>query len=428
MGLTRTFARLGSPRVAAHDDDDEGRAAFEIDDGVRLRRLKIVLIAALVCGLAISRRLWLSSPRTYPTAPVSDALPGIPFPLDYLWLAVVILLLAAVLVFERPRKFVVAFLVAAGLLCLWDQARWQPWFFQYYFMLAALCLAARGDEGGAGNSAALDACRMIVAATYFWGGAQKINYSFASEVMPALLDPYLRHLPPAFGVLPTALGVAAPLVEVCAGVGLLTRRFRRAACLLALTTSAAALALLVPVRANVVVWPWNAAMAAFVYILFWRDETTPARAILVGGKSVARVALLLLFGAMPLLSFFNLWDSYLSAALYSGNTSRAGVYVSDSMRERLPESAQASVRRVGDKNLLSLLRWSDAELNVPPYPEPRVYFKLARWVCARAETASDAALLIEGRPGMLDGARTSSTYDCGEFIPRLRAETQRVER
>jgi uncharacterized membrane protein YphA (DoxX/SURF4 family) len=421
LGLTQTISQLGASRVATSDDAD--RLTLKIDDRVRLRRLKIVLVAAIVCGLAISRRLWLSSSRTYPTAPVIDALPDIPFPLDYLGLAVVVLLLAAIFVSERPRKFVVAFLVAAGLLCLWDQTRWQPWFFQYYFMLAALCVGSRDDQHKSVNSAALNACRLIVVATYFWSGAQKINHSFAAEIMPALLSPYLRHLPRAFGALPVVMGVVAPLVEVCAGVGLLMRRFRRAACLLALSTNIVALALLVPVGANVVVWSWNAAMMAFVLVLFQRDETTPARDILVGRKSFAHAALLLLFGVMPLLSFFNLWDSYLSAALYSGNTGRAVVYVSDSMKDRLPARARGVVRNVGGKNLLSPLRWSDAEFNVPPYPEPRVYFKLARWVCARAESGPDAVLVIEGRPGIFDGARTSSVYDCAEFNPRLRAQT-----
>ena len=420
MGLAQKFVRRGAPSVAP--GDGAGRDAQAPGDGVRLRRLKIVLVAAIICGLAISGRLWLSSARAYPTAPVSDALPGVPFPLDYLWLAAVLFLLAAVLVSERPRKFVAAFLIAAGLLCLWDQSRWQPWFFQYYFMLAALCLGSRGGDLKAGNADVLNACRLIVAATYFWGGVQKINHSFAAEIMPALLSPYLRHLPRAFGALPAVLAVAAPLAEVCAGVGLLMRRTRRAACLLAVAANAVALALLVPVGANVVVWPWNAAMAAFVLVLFRRDDTSSAQDILIGRKSLARVALLLLFGVMPLLSLFNLWDSYLSAALYSGNTARAGVYVSDSMRERLPARARASVRSVGGKNLLSLLRWSDAEFNVPPYPEPRVYFKLARWVCSRAESAPDATLVIEGRPGILDGARTSSVYDCGNFNPRLRGQ------
>jgi hypothetical protein len=422
LGLTRKFARLGASRVAAHDHDGGG-VAPEVDDGATLRRLKLVLVAAITCGVAISWRLWLSSARTYPTIPLSDALPAVPFPLDYLWLVVVASLLAAAAFSARPRKFVVAFLAAAGLLCLWDQSRCQPWFFQYYFMLAALCFARRVDDGRPDDSAALDACRLIVAATYFWGGVQKINYSFGAEMTPALLGPYLGHLPRAFGVLPAVTAVAAPLVEVCAGAGLLMRRTRRAARLLALATNAAALALLVPAGANVVVWPWNAAMAAFVIVLFRRDENSSWRAILIGSGSAARVALLLLFGVMPLLSLFNLWDSYLSAALYSGNTSRAGVYVSDSMKGRLPARAQENVRRIGDKNFLSLLRWSDAEFNVPPYPEPRVYFKLARRVCARAESASDATLLIEGRPGLLDGARTSTYYDCGVFNPQLPAQT-----
>ena len=48
--------------------------------------------------------------------------------------------------------------------------------------------------------------------------------------------------------------------------------------------------------------------------------------------------MLLLFGIMPLFNFFGLWDSYLSASLYSSNIKDATVYVSKTAKDKVPET------------------------------------------------------------------------------------------
>ncbi|HEX7176216.1 MAG TPA: MauE/DoxX family redox-associated membrane protein [Pyrinomonadaceae bacterium] len=376
------------------------------------RRLKITLAAAAACGLLLSWRLWVSSPRQYPTVPVSRLLPPVPYPLDFVWLAALLALLAAVALARESRKFVVAFLVLAGLLCLWDQSRWQPWFYMYYFMLLALCIGLREGREPEDGAAALNTCRLIVAATYFWGGLQKVNYEFATLTVRSLLNPYLRHLPEELRPLTHVLAVVIPLAEICVGAGLLTRRFRDAAVVCACLMHAFVLMLFVPVRNNVVIWPWNVAMAAVVVWLFWRDRSFSLREVLSGGRLFAHKLALALFGVMPLLGLFGLWDSYLSAALYSGNTHYAAIYVSDSLRERLPPKARGVVRLARGRNMLNIGNWSYAELNVPPYPEPRVYREAGRTVCRLAETPTDAVLEIHGRPNPLDGRRTIETWDC----------------
>ena len=52
----------------------------------RLRLLRVVLALATLCGFALSRRLWLSAGRTFPTVPVFDFLPRGPAPFDLVWL------------------------------------------------------------------------------------------------------------------------------------------------------------------------------------------------------------------------------------------------------------------------------------------------------------------------------------------------------
>ena len=382
----------------------------------------------MVCGVALSWRLWTSSARLYPTVPVSDALPRVPYPLDHLWLCALVALLAAILVSARPRPFVAAFLALAGCLCLFDQSRWQPWFYQYYFMLAALWFydRGRGDEGARedesardgdrraeeGRASALDACRLIVVATYFWSGAQKLNYNFFAAGVPALVRPYVNRAHALTYVL-TPAGFIVPLAEILIAAGLLTRRFRRAAVVAALATHALVLLLFVPVGNNSVVWPWNVAMAAFVLILFRDDGDTSAKRVVFGRRVGFHTVALALFGVMPLLGLLGLWDSYLSAALYSYNTAQANIHLGGSLPARLPETLRRAAQPAPDGGAtLNVTRWSFAELNVPAYPEGRVFRRAAQRVCDYAENPSDAVLEIRGRPNLLDGTRKVKTIAC----------------
>ncbi len=80
-------------------------------------------------------------------------------------------------------------------------------------------------------------------------------------------------------------------------------------------------------NANTVVWPWNIAMILFLLLLF-RHGDPSASEILWGSTRFHRMALALL-GLAPALSFFNVWDSYLSAALYSAIRIRARFTLSE---------------------------------------------------------------------------------------------------
>jgi hypothetical protein len=381
--------------------------------------LKLALSAGLLGGFALSRRLWLaagSSARSYPLTPVLDFLPPVPFPLDYVWLAALVLLLLAIAVAPRPRRLIVAFVVLAGLLSLWDLSRWQPWFYQYLFMLALVGAYTWRDDETEGRAASLiNSCRLIVAATYFWGGLQKMNYSFASETVPSLTNVYLRHLPESFRVLQPSLAFIIPLVETATGLGLLTRRFREASVLVALATHLFILALLVPVGRNTVIWPWNVAMAALVVVLFRGERSFSFREILWQGRTRAHALILILFGVMPLLNFFNLWDAYLSANLYSGNTRVGVVRLSETVKSRLPPKVQGVMQNISGTHVLKVDRWSYRELNVPAYPEWRLLRNVARQLCAEAQNPAEVVLEVHERPALLDGRRRVVTYGCDDF-------------
>lgn len=378
----------------------------------RLIWLKLTLATALGLGFILSWRLWLSS-RQFPLVPVISKLPVVPFPFDYIWFALLFVLLGAICITAQARLLVIAFLVLAGLLCFFDQMRWQPWFYQYYFMLAAIGFCAWKDAETTNNRPALNICALIIVSIYFWSGAQKLNASFINEVWPVMAEPMLRLLPAGLRSLARRTALIIPVLEICIALGLLTRRFRNASVILAIATHALILALLVPTGENTVVWPWNVAMALVVLILFWRNKESTAGQILFP-KRVFHAAVLILFAILPALNLFGLWDSYLSSALYSGNNYRGVIYISRPVMDRLPVTLHQYVWTEAQPMFLDTTLWAYGELNVPVYPEPRVFRRITQQVCTYAERPTDVQLGLRERPNLFTGVRQTRYYNCDD--------------
>lgn len=376
----------------------------------RLRLLRVVLALAMLCGFALSRALWLSAGRTFPTVPVFDLLPRVPAPFDFVWLLALAALLVAAAAAARPRRYLFASLGLAVGLALWDQMRWQPWFYQYVFMMLLVAAAPAGAEG---EEAALRACGLVVAGLYFWAGVHKLNPRFFEEVVPSLLS----GVPAAWARAASPWAVLVPLTEISAGLLLLTRRWRRVGIALALAAHVGVLLLFFPTRRNKVVWPWNAAMAAFVLILF-RGGAEGLKGFLPRRVLSPQTAVLLFFWLLPLLSLFGLWERYLSGALYSGNIATAEVRLSGVVAEKLPPQVRAKVRPDGaGGGALKLEHWSYTELHVPTYPSARVFRGAAASLCELAESPSDVVLSISAAPPPFSATAAVTTFDCAA-LPR----------
>jgi hypothetical protein len=359
------------------------------------RRLTIAIAAALFAGLALSPKLWLSE-RVYPATPIVAILRPIPPPLDYVLYGAMLAMLVAIALVARPAKLIWFFAVLAITVALFDQSRWQPWFYQYLIMLIAV-----GLGGGA-----LNTCRLVMACTYFWSGLQKTNGDFIHNVFPYMTG--------SMGAILNPLAFLAPLIEVAIGVGLLTRRFRTYAIYAAIAMHAFILLAIGPFgqSSNNVVWPWNIAMICFVIILFWQSDVSPGEIVWPAEGIYPRVVLVLL-GIAPLFSFFNLWDGYLSSALYSGVRNSGVVYVTDALKDRLPKEIAGHIYPSNQPgtSILILRDWSMSELNAGIYPEPRIYKSLARYICTYVHDPSEMKLWIKQSHVLLSGDKQVS-YDC----------------
>jgi hypothetical protein len=389
----------------------EGNAIFKAlkEDApkqVEARRVAFlgrIAALAMIAGLLLSPNLWVSS-RTYPLIPLFDFVPPLSYPLDYALFGLFILLVSGVAVFGGRRVagwFAVAAVVLAALLALQDISRLHPWFYQYSFMLAAVGLFGLGRLSAEG---ALNTCRLIVAFTYLWSGLQKANESFVSMVYPWLIEPLAHHLPTNVHDALSYGAYAVPAIEAAIGLGLLVRPARKPAAVGAFLMHAFILLCLGPWGRdwNSVVWPWNLAMIAFVFILFWQPADNPRpKDILLPRQSFSigtsfRVCVLILFAFMPLFSFFGLWDSYLSASLYSGNVKNAKVLTWNG-------SAWTST---------SIQDLSIKETGVPPYPEEYVFKTVfaKRWCDQSGPPKS--ILWTTSKPDILTGARSAAVFRC----------------
>jgi hypothetical protein len=289
----------------------------------RLFWLKVSLILAFCLGLSMSATLWIG-PRSYPLTPDSSMLPVIDRVVA-LGLYVTLFALAAIaLVVAKPRWFIAAFLVIIAAFCLMDQTRWQPWVFQYSFLLAAVALYSWDSADIVGQTWTLNMARLIVAGTYIFSGLQKLNLNFMENDFSWLVQRITRVFPSATHFLHLS-GMAVPFVQVAFGIGLLTRRFRRASLMTAVAMHLFILAMFGPAGLdwNNIVWPWTAAMTVFDILLFSNPPEFSWREIVWSRGAPCHAAAVALFVVLPALSFFNLWDSYLSSALYSGNLTEA---------------------------------------------------------------------------------------------------------
>jgi uncharacterized membrane protein YphA (DoxX/SURF4 family) len=391
------------PRQAEHVDAVASRVFW----------LKTTVILAFCIGLSMSPALWIG-PRSYPLAPVSSMFPVIDGVVARGLYVALFAFAAMALVAPKPRWLIAAFLAVIAVFCLTDQTRWQPWVFQYSFLLAAIALHPWNDAAADGQRA-LNMARLIVASTYIFSGLQKINLNFTTNDFPWIVQPITRQFPSTLDFL-DAFAMAVPFLQLAFGIGLLTQRFRRAALVLAVAMHLFILAMFGPFGLdwNKIVWPWTAAMAIFDILLFSGAPEFSWREVVWPGRDPVHIAAVVLFLMLPCLSFFNRWDSYLSSALYSGNLTEAQIYLTDAGKASLPVAVRSyAVRTSPDTNVLNLQRWAVEDLNVTPYPETRVYRAIAKSVCRELHDPSQLVLIV--REQRMFFSRPETGFRCFEL-------------
>jgi len=275
-------------------------------------------------------------------------------------------------------------------LAVFDQSRLQPWFYEGVFLLLGVAFASP------------NACRVILAGTYFWSGAQKLNAGFL-RIRFRPDRSLARALAARLAILGAPDAVAAPFIELWIGIALLGKKFRPAAVVAAVAMHVCLLVL----APGALSWTWNVASAAAVVILFWKAPETAPRVLF--GRNPFHVGMLILFAFMPALSFFGLWDHNLFPV------NRGTMYLTANLVRKLPPGIAAEAHmETPDIASINIHDWSVHELNVPPYAEVRIFKSVARAICGYAENPSDARLSVL-RKSTVGKSITSTSFTCASL-------------
>jgi len=386
---------------------------FSLSSFERIKYTKVAVVLGFAAGFLLSHRLWVSS-RYYPLIPVVHGLPPLRFPLDYICAGVMFFLLWSIAGASKPRPYIFSFAALLIFLALYDQTRWQPWVYLYLFILFALGCFSWKQEDIQGQENALNICRLIVVATYFYSGLQKMNRHFAAVGVFAMLGPRAMHLP-LLHVWPWVMAG----IEVSLAIGLLTRKYRDLAVLGGIGMHLFILFSNMVIHVwNSVVWPWNLTMIALLLLLFRRTEFSFIDVLWRNPLPLQKVVLVL-FGILPFLSFFGWWDSYLSASLYSANVPEARVLFRGNIKDQLPGRMKNYVQQLPAATyMLDVGKWSMDELNVPPYPAMRVYRAVAAQICNYSGNSPDVVLLMREKDTWLEKGKQTQDTCLGTLLVR----------
>jgi uncharacterized membrane protein YphA (DoxX/SURF4 family) len=386
-------------------------SSVELTPFQRLDHTKTAVVLGFVAGLLLSPKLWIST-RLYPLVPIVHRLPVIRFPLDYVCAVLLLILLLAVGVASKPRPYIAGFLALLIILAVCDQNRWQPWVYLYSFMLLVLGCFSWNRNDVAGQENTLNICRLILGATYFYSGIQKMNRHFAAVGVISLLGPKAGHLP-LLHVWPWIIAG----VEACIALGLLTRKYRKVAVICGVLMHLFILfSCIVILHWNSIVWPWNVTMIALLVLLFWNADASFLDVVWRNPMPVHKLAILL-FVVLPFFSFFGLWDSYLSASLYSANIPQANILFRGAVIEQLPQPIHRYVKDLpAATTLLNIRDWAMGELNVPPYPAMRAYRIAGAKICKYSQNSPEVVLIMLDRDTWLGPGRQTQDTCLGTLI------------
>ncbi len=379
----------------------------------RLFWVKNVALLGLLSSMALSFPLWVQT-DSIAAVPVFGRLPILSPLIEWgMYIGVFCLALVS-LISPRPQRYLCGLLGIVAVFVLFDQLRLQPWLYQYWFMLLPLAVYSWQWRDRVSTNAVLNTLRILIAGIYFYSGLQKINPMFFQEVFPWMVEPIAAFLPTSLNLIPASFGLFVPFIEIGIGIGLLTKRFRFAALVGVICMMVFVLITLGPLGYgwNSVVWPWNLAIAASAWLLYYKTANVSFKNVFRVRHFLPHKVIILLFLVMPAFSFFGYWDSYPSYSLYSGNITDAQVFVSSKLVS--PALENAAFLAYGGMVWIDLQTLSFNERNVPMYPETRIYTKVFAQLC-ETELPVTAELVVTTKTTLLQPQR-ELRYKCENML------------
>ena len=316
-------------------------------------------------------------------------------------------------------------------LVICNQHRLQPWAYLAWLtaILVFFCRPRR----------AVVLLRILVIGIYLHSAFMKFDYAFITTLGLSFLQP-IKEL---FGFQMTwdmtdhILAAIFPVAEVLIGIGLIFRKSRRWAVLLAIGMHAALVYLLWrELNHELPVLVWNLYFIWQVVVLFGHDVTDkthlaePASAASVttpdtpsfaaqlhtyGHPIAATVIAAAIF--LPFLEPFGLFDLWPAWGLYAPRSSKCELYVDEASIDRLPERWRVGAEQYVDAEHgwspgmeIGLPRKSLDQLSVPIYPQGRFQLGVALALVRNYELGNAATVVCEGTSHRMTGNRRRETF------------------
>lgn len=331
-------------------------------------------------GLLMSFKLWLPV-RGFPKTPVFYVLKELLF-VEYI--CFVLLLVALFLNILKPRKlFSIGIVLSTLWLVLFDQLRLQAWVYMY-FVFFVVFVVFHLDEGHKRKNNSFLFLRIFIIGQYIWAGIHKFNTAFIEKIYFNMVGYFLGN--DALTEFPVLMdiGYAIPFLEISIGLSLFLPKFRTYALVFATIMHCFILLYLSPFVSNwnSVVYPWNIAMIALNWLVFYKQEDAVFAVFSSRLRTkVFAVSFIVLVYCLPVLSFFGYWDQYLSFSLYSGKMDKMIVLMDKKVTNNLSETVQQYCVSEKKYDKININDWCYKELNIPIVAERRVFKKLAAKFC-----------------------------------------------
>ena len=326
-------------------------------------------------------RLWLSD-RLFPLVPIDDSLLNIPSIVHTVLFIAILVSLAALFLFPSKKWIGIIIIIVEIASCLLDQNRWQPWEYQFTFMMAAYIFLNAERR-------IITCWQIIFIGIYFFSGVNKLNHGFILQIWSARIMNQMLGIT-LHNIWLYRLGWLLPLFEILGAIALLFNHTRKAGVIMLCGMHLFILIMIDPVRNHFkpVIGPWNVLMCYLLIALFYKDRFH-YRDIL--HKHFFTAVIILCWWILPWLHFFGLWDSYLSSSLYSGKTQYLYICTSNIKTKRLLKDN--FIHTTHDQpcdTMISVFDWSMRELNTSPTGELRVFKKIiTQWEMTMDSTGSD---------------------------------------
>lgn len=348
----------------------------------RLRAVKNILAIGVITNILLTWRLWTSD-RLFPQIPLIDGIRPLLHPYDKILFGWFVLLAVFMLVNRRPRPAILLFFLTGIFMCLSDQTRMQPWFYQYMLMIFVLMFYNwRVDEPKI-YSTVFTTIKIVMGLVYIWSGLQKINPHFFNETWPYLIKPFERFGTPEMCNYLQKFGYLVPFIELFIGLGLWFRSSSQVAVITGILMHVLVILMMAPFSEhfNAVMVAWNVTSIFLLYIIFAGRTEVYYYHLSSTLAFKPLYVVVFLMGIMPALYFFNRWDANLSYTQFSGKNKSADIYLTFEARKKLPFYLQYfTYETERGYYRLPLNTWAMHELQVPGYPEKRVFLQIESYI------------------------------------------------